>query len=317
MQAARIIPREQLDQTEPFQFGALGQGSNAHRQPMAKVPAHMQAARARQETPEQLAARVAAAEQKLADLRRDALAQGWEQGYQEGRAHGLAEMQQQAQNLADTWHQLLSGAHQAFADLEPVLAHAGRDLILEVARQVLRQQLKLHPDTILAVVREAVDLLGQQQRQAQIRLHPDDVALVEFQLGDHLVQTGYKLLPDTSLQRGDVLIQGQHGEIDARLATRWRKTLATLGSQVPWAQPQIDDAPDDEPAEQAAMEPSDALKQALTDEHPALALSGESNDYRETGELMDVSATDDLGFSPLERPMSLAELEAMHEQEPD
>lgn len=158
----------------------------------------------------------------------DGIKAGRSEGFAAGKADGAAEGKQAAEQLlllATKLDLTLSMFDQEIA--EEVLA-----LSLEVARQILRQAITSQPETVLTVVREALGQLPHQH--AGIHLHPDDAELVRKHSGDQFSHAGHRIHEDDRLQRGDVIIEASGAQIDATLATRWRRVLESLGSKTPW-----------------------------------------------------------------------------------
>lgn len=158
----------------------------------------------------------------------DGLAAGRVEGFAAGEAAGMAEGQQAA-------HQLLSLAaslDRTLTDLNQEIADEVLALALEIAHQVLRQAVATKPDVVLPVVREALGQLPHQH--AAIYLHPADAELVRKHAGDQLSHAGHRIHEDPKLRRGDVMIESNGAQVDATLATRWRRIVESLGSTTPW-----------------------------------------------------------------------------------
>ena len=158
----------------------------------------------------------------------DGIVAGRVEGFASGEIAGAAEGQQAARqllSLAATLDKSLLAVDQEIAD--EILA-----LALEVARQMTRQAVEFKPDVVLTVVREALNHLPHQH--AAIYLHPDDAALVRKHAGEQLNHAGHRINEDSTLQRGDVVIEANGAQVDATLATRWRRVVESLGSKTPW-----------------------------------------------------------------------------------
>jgi flagellar assembly protein FliH len=122
------------------------------------------------------------------------------------------------------------------------------DLSLEVARQVLRRELSQRRDAVLPAVREAIAMISDHAAHPRVHLNPEDFELVSAELGPDATFHGCRFVPDAGIGPGGCRIETPHGQIDATLATRWRRVVATLGTQAPG--PQDPDAvePADPPA---------------------------------------------------------------------
>lgn len=158
----------------------------------------------------------------------EGLKAGHAEGFAAGEAAGAAEGQQAARQLLS----LAASVDKALTGIDEEIAEEILALALEVARQILRQEIAIKPETVVTVVREALNQLPHQH--AAINLHPDDAALVRKYAGDQFSHVGHRIHEDGRLQRGDVVIEASGGQIDATLGTRWRRIVEGLGSKTPW-----------------------------------------------------------------------------------
>jgi flagellar assembly protein FliH len=181
------------------------------------------AAAARNSAPAGMPLKPSAAEE-IEQLRQQARNTGQAEGYAEGRAQALKEAKRLAA-LAEQLDSALNAFDQQVA--EDLLA-----LALDVARQVIRQSLAVKPELLLETVREA--LVQMPHQHANIILHPEDASLVRTYLGEQLAHAGQRILEDPRIERGGCLIEAAGSQIDASLATRWRRVVENLGSNAEW-----------------------------------------------------------------------------------
>ncbi|WP_249441563.1 FliH/SctL family protein, partial [Acinetobacter baumannii] len=80
--------------------------------------------------------------------------------------------------------------------LEQQLAGRIAGVALELARQVVRSELKQNPEVVVAVAEQALTTLLASARPIVLRLNPDDHALAQAQLTDVLAARGARLVPD-------------------------------------------------------------------------------------------------------------------------
>lgn len=152
--------------------------------------------------------------------------EGYQAGFKEGQAKTLGETQRIARAATK-----LDGA---MADLESTVADELLALAVEIARQVVLQEISVRPESLISVVHEALGQLPHQH--ASIYLHPDDVALLRSHLGEHLAHAGHRIHEDFKLQRGDCVIEAGGTQIDATVAMRWQRVLEGLGIASAWRQ---------------------------------------------------------------------------------
>ncbi len=156
--------------------------------------------------------------EELERISNEAQREGYAAGYEEGAARGRME--------AAELHQLIQGLDTALATFDEEVAEDIRNLAIEIARQVVRDTLATRPDTVLAVVREALRSLPQQG--ALLRVNPDDAQLMRRYLEEHFEGLSHRVVEDPEIARGGCLIESAGGQIDARVETRWRRVVESL-----------------------------------------------------------------------------------------
>ncbi|MCF8150279.1 MAG: flagellar assembly protein FliH [Burkholderiaceae bacterium] len=168
---------------------------------------------------------------------------GFQAGYDAGHAEGLLAGTEQAQKiegeLANQLGQIISRFDSGIAELEHAVGNELLALALEIARKITHQTVKLRPEIILDVIHEALGQLP--ALHATIHLNPLDAARVRQTTDDHLTRGGHRILDDSSLERGDVVIEAGGTNLDARLATRWQRVTAALDQDTSWL---AEDAPE-------------------------------------------------------------------------
>jgi flagellar assembly protein FliH len=165
-------------------------------------------------------------------------------GYEAGQAQGYADATRSAQAAraveAQRVESLLAQLRGGFDELSTHTADALLDLALDVAAQVLRREVQTQRDAILPVVREALALVIESHGHPTVRLAPADFALVRQALQEDGRLHGCRCVEDASIQPGGCRVESAHGDIDATLATRWRRVVQSLGCSTP--APEIDGA---------------------------------------------------------------------------
>ncbi len=134
-------------------------------------------------------------------------------------------------------------------------AQCGEDLLqlaLGIARQVLRTELSLNHDTMLALVREVIDATPESPGRRSLHLHPTDAERVREALGTALEHGSWQVVSDPAIAAGGCRVSSKICDVDATLATRWQQAMQTLGRD-------------------------DALDKSTTEEPPAPALARASS----------------------------------------
>jgi flagellar assembly protein FliH len=171
-----------------------------------------------------------AREQGYAEGHAEGQSAGHAEGYAAGHAEGLAEAQSIAAQIAE----ILEGLKQAVDGVEQRLADELLDTAVEIASRVLCQSLKVKPELLLPVVREAVDALPLGSDRPMLLAHPDDAALIRTHLGDQLAHNGWQIVDDSALSRGGCRVELGASEVDATLQTRWKRVLDSIGVSREW-----------------------------------------------------------------------------------
>jgi flagellar assembly protein FliH len=153
--------------------------------------------------------------------------------FERGREQGALEAHRAAQQVRaahlERIGQVIAHLQVALDELAARGADALLDLSLEVARQVLRRELALHRDAALPVVREAIALIVDHAAHPRVHLNPQDYELVRAELEADASHRGCRFVSDASVEPGGCRIETPQGEIDATLATRWRRVVCALG----------------------------------------------------------------------------------------
>lgn len=162
--------------------------------------------------------------EEIERIRQQAEQEGHQKGYQEGQAQARSE----AERLATLAVQL----DQALAEFDQQVAEDLLRLALEVARQVVRQTIAVKPERVIEVIREA--LAQMPQLHAVIHLHPEDASLARSYLGDQLSHAGHRIHEDPRQERGGCVIEAGGSQLDASVATCWKRAVESLGGNTEW-----------------------------------------------------------------------------------
>ena len=179
-------------------------------------------------------------EEEIAVLRDAARREGYEAGHAEGYAaghlEGLSKGEREAREKGEAAVAPLLAAAQGIEEKLGAIDQSVADelvaLAVELARSVIRQSIAAQPETLVALVREA--LLQLPTQHAAIHLHPEDASLVRSFAGDQLTHAGHRILEDSKLTRGDAVIDCGGSHLDATVSTRWRRVLEGIGRDTPW-----------------------------------------------------------------------------------
>ena len=163
-------------------------------------------------------------------------AKGYAEGYAEGAQKARTE-EQKAHNEAQLLAAIIGAMEKELQQVDQQVAQDLLNLALEIAKQVLQQALKVKPDLMLGVVREAISVLPRFNQHAHLVLHPADAELVRTSMGEQLAHTDWKIFEDAQMERGGCRVETAHSQIDATLVTRWKRVVSSIGQDSTWLEP--------------------------------------------------------------------------------
>lgn len=153
-----------------------------------------------------------------------------QKSHDEGYQAGFAEGAQYIQRLAA----LMDGLDKELQQVDQRIAQDLLDMSLEIAKQMLKQALKVKPDLLLGVVREAISSLPHFNQHAHLIVHPSDAELIRTNMGEHLAHMGWKLFEDAKMEPGGCRLETANSQIDATLSTRWKRVISSIGKDDKW-----------------------------------------------------------------------------------
>lgn len=163
-------------------------------------------------------------------IHQEAHQEGYSIGLEAGRQEGLESGKQEAQRHVEHLQALAENFQRALESLDQEVADSILELALEVARQIVRVDLRCQPTAILAVIREAVATLPLHHSGVTLVVNPADAAIVREQLPSPAAhQPAWHVVEDPAIEAGGCLVRAGHSEVDATLATRWRHVVEAIG----------------------------------------------------------------------------------------
>lgn len=177
-------------------------------------------------------------QQQLDAAKQDAYQQGLAQGQQQAAQEWQARMADYQNNLgreiAQRLNEVLHAAQTGVQGLQQQMAPDLLQLATDIARQVVRQELRCNPQALQPVVAEALDMLGAETKPALVRLNPEDFKHLEAHLRTALPNPKVEWLSDPSVPEGGCMVESQGAQIDGSLERRWQRAVAALGLVSTW-----------------------------------------------------------------------------------
>jgi len=142
----------------------------------------------------------------------------------EGLAQGQSEIQHQVKNLSA----LMASLAMPLPDLDNQVVDELVQLSMAVVRQMVRRELKISPGEIVAVVREALNLLPVAAAEITLELHPEDAKIIRENLLHPDASSSWKIVEDTLLTRGGCRVLTNTSRIDATVEKRMNAVIAEV-----------------------------------------------------------------------------------------
>ena len=144
------------------------------------------------------------------------------EGFQHGHADGYGQGQAEVRRLIAQMEGILDNFSRPLARLENEVVGALGELAVRIAGALVGRAYEADPALLVQLVGEAVDAVGGSTREVEVRLHPDDIAALAPLM---TLTPTQRLMPHTSLSRGDLRVHAEAVRIDGTLEARLRGAL--------------------------------------------------------------------------------------------
>jgi flagellar assembly protein FliH len=214
---SRFVPREEIDGVSAWHFGAVDGSEEL-------VPlGHDSEAPAMDE-----AALKNAAEQAYAE----GYSQGHRVGGQEVRDALEATVRKTAEEAAVRMAQLLHLTRDHLKRSEDQISRHILELACDLARQVVRQELRSDTEHLKPVIAEALAQLVEDGLPATVRMNPADLAMMQGALSENMGKTPPTFKADPAISPGGCLIESASTTVDATIEKRWARAVGNLGMEM-------------------------------------------------------------------------------------
>jgi len=177
-------------------------------------------------------------EEELAAIREEARQQGYDAGFKAGHDDGVAQAldEQRAateQALAPV-REIADNFSTALREADQAISNEVLELALHLAKGMIKTALRVKPELILPIVREAIEYLPVLQQPALLILNPEDAAVVREGIAEELDKGGWRVIDDPTIERGGCKVDTASNQIDATVASRWQRLSLALGKDIDW-----------------------------------------------------------------------------------
>ncbi len=170
--------------------------------------------------------------EEVEKIHKDAFSEGYRQGKKKGWDKGYKDAQVKAEELINTTVAQFSSIIEAFQhpfelldeQIEQELVH----IATLIARQIVRREIKLNPGEIVAVVREAIEVLPSYEQQIKLKMHPQDAELIRASVKLQEGELHWLIIEDPTMERGGCVIETGSSRVEANLETRLNAVIANV-----------------------------------------------------------------------------------------
>jgi flagellar assembly protein FliH len=149
--------------------------------------------------------------------------QGYNLGYEQGQAAGMAAAEQTMSEMLRQLGTLLMGIQENHAGFFRAAERQVVDLSLQIAAKVVEREVENMPDMAVSVIRSALEEMDA-RTAVRVRVNPDDAELLQRRWSS-VVPAGVpadriELQSDERISSGGGVIETTHGSVDAQLDTK-------------------------------------------------------------------------------------------------
>lgn len=219
---SRFIPREEIEGVAAWHFSAVDGSDDTPRAGPAGDGA----------TAEGVTYEV------LQEARQQAYAEGFSRGHdaggQEVRDALEATLRKTAEETAVRMAQLLHNTRDHLKKSEDQISRHILELACDLARQVVRQELKSDVAHLKPVIAEALGQLVDDGQPATVRMNPGDLAMMKGALLENMASHPAEFVADATISPGGCLIESTTMTVDATIEKRWSRAVGNLGLDTAW-----------------------------------------------------------------------------------
>ncbi|MCU7837401.1 MAG: flagellar assembly protein FliH [gamma proteobacterium symbiont of Taylorina sp.] len=165
---------------------------------------------------------------------------GLAQGLEEGREHGLKNGQEEILQMVKRFEQIIQLLAEPLNQVDQQVEGELLALSVATARQIIRREISVNPEQIVAVVKEAISVLPSGSKKIKVHLNPDDAEIIRETLisnsensVNEINQTtpaddAWSIIEEPTLNRGGCQIKTETSQIDATIETRIAEIAARI-----------------------------------------------------------------------------------------
>jgi flagellar assembly protein FliH len=231
---SRVIPKEHLTAYQRWELGSIDSGSLEPGSVVTVPEPSPPPPPPPPPEPEPVFSVAMPTAEDLERIQREAWQEGYDLGVEEGRKAGYDAGYKTGEEAAERLKQLAEALSVESLRQDEAIAREILELALNVAQQLMRATIKARPQSILVVIREALQSLPTLSGHHKVVVHPDDASVVHDWLAREHGHLSWKVLEDEQMSPGGFRFESAHTELDASMETRWREITGCLGTDTSW-----------------------------------------------------------------------------------
>ena len=160
--------------------------------------------------------------------RQEAYEEGRKEGFEYGHNEALEQYRQHFEERLAAFDTVLQSFQKPFENLDEQVEKEIVELVISMVKQLVRREVKMDPNHVVGVVREAMSVLPVSTQDITLLLHPEDAAIIRevFSLNDK--EQSWRIVEDPVLNRGGCRVTSGDSQIDATLESRLDALIAPL-----------------------------------------------------------------------------------------
>jgi len=160
----------------------------------------------------------------------EGLAKGYEEGYRQGMEIGRKEGEDASARLLE----IANNFRQQLLLSDKLISEDILDLAMDIAKAMLKTALPVRKDFMLALISDIIRGSYGEQSSARLHLNPADADWIKKEFAEPLADLNWQIVANAQLEQGECLLETATAQIDASLATRWKRIALALGKESEW-----------------------------------------------------------------------------------
>ncbi|MEI7531559.1 MAG: FliH/SctL family protein [Betaproteobacteria bacterium] len=169
------------------------------------------------------------APEKIKKILENSFREGYDRGLKEGYAAGMELSKQELAVDKSRIKQISQSFKDSLDRKNETICEDVLELSLDIAKVILKTELKINEQALLEIIKQAIDLLPNLKPPLQIILNPHDAVIIKKHMTEDLKEQGWIIVENAQIDKGGCLLETDSNSIDMTLSTRWKILNEFLG----------------------------------------------------------------------------------------